>query len=403
MAIVIPEYLSKRSLPLASDIFFHQNIIYFLPTGFHPTEINSVLDFPDYCKKNEVALPYTIWDSCRLYFEADKEALECVKILEPFRRNFIKFVLPIYPRGRKEIDDCKVTLKENPDIYKDFKETALDLTFVSRELLSHILYEIFLEEGYEGAVKYIKENFTSIDDLLLLIAAVLINRLRIFSKMDSSFLMYNHSWYPVFDKLLDLLCKTQKTSSSDSLLVEHFQYKLFEMILYPVYGYCNLHSKNHEIAKIAKEKVAEINCLKEECMSIAEEVVLLPTTDTNLKQKRLSNLLNKRVVGPLGDIANKPVKDINQIIKDFVLDSTVVGGLVAMIENPDPIVLKVALAAGAISASARYLFRDKSLEKNIPSQIILEGMKKMRVDYEQIQNDIKGILIEDTSFPEKWK
>lgn len=403
MAIVIPEYLSKKSLPLASDIFFHQNIIYFLPTGFHPIEINNVLDFPDYCKKKEVALPYIIWDSCRLYFEADKESLECAEILEPFRRSFIKCVLPIYPRGRKEIDDCKVFLKENQDIYEDFKKIALDLTFVSRELLSHILYEIFLEEGNEGAIEYIRENMSSIDDFLFLIAAVLINRLRIFSEMDSAFLIYNHSWYPVFSKISDLLCKVEKNSSSDSFLVEHFQFKLFESILYPVFGYCDLKTKNEKIAKIIKEKIAEINYLKEECMSIAEEVVLLPTTDNTLRQKRLSNLLNKRIVEPLGDITNRPARDIDQIIKDFLLDSTVVGGLIVTIQKPDPTVFKIALAAGAISAAARYLFRDKSLEKNIPNQVILEGMKKMKIDYEQIQKDIRGILIEDTSFPEKWK
>lgn len=403
MAIVIPEYLSKRSFPLASDIFFHQKVTYFLPTGFHPTEINSVLDFPDYCKKNEVALPYAIWDSCRLYFEASKDALESAKILEPFKRDFIKFIIPVYPRGRKQIDECKVILKENPDIYKDFKEIALDLTFVSRELLSHILYEIFLEEGYEGVIKYIMENSASADDFLLLIAAVLMNRIRILMKTEVPILVYNHSWYPVIDKLSSLLDKTQRISASDNFLVEHFHYKLFESILYPIFGYCDLQSKNYEIVKIAREKAEEINCLKEECMFIAEEVVLLHTVDKSLKQKRLSDLINKKIVEPLGGISNKSVKDINQIIKDFVLDSTVVGGLVAMVDKPDPTALKVALAAGAISAGTRYLFRDKSLEKNIPSKIILDGMKKMKVDYGKIQEEIKYILIEDISIPDKWR
>ena len=79
-----------------------------------------------------------------------------------------------------------------------------------------------------------------------------------------------------------------------------------------------LKTKNENIAKISKEKVAEINNLKEECMLIAEEVVLLPTTDNTLKQKRLSNLLKKRIVEPLGDITNKPARDIHQINKDFL-------------------------------------------------------------------------------------
>lgn len=402
MAIVVPEYLSKKSLPLASDIFYHKNIVYFLPTGFHPTEINSVLDFPSYCKTNEVALPYIIWDSCKLYFDADKEALECVKIIEPFRKNFINLVMPAYPRGREQIDECKILLKENPDIYECFKETALDLKFISRELLSHILFEIFLEEGYEGAIKYIKDNFTSFDDLLFLIAAVMVNRLSIFSKLDTPLLIYNHSWYPVFDKLSGLLEKVQNTSLTDSFLVEHFQYKLFETILLPIFGYCDSQKKNYHIAEIAKGKVNEIDCLKRECAIIAEEVVLLPTSDSNLKQKRLSELLNKKVIEPLGDITKKPAKDINQIIKDFMFDSTVVGGLVAMIEKPDSTVLKVALAAGAISAGARYIFRDKSLENNVPSQIIVDGMKRMKVDYKEIQKEINNILIEEISFPKKW-
>lgn len=402
MAIVIPEYLSKKTIPLASDIFYHKNITFFLPTGFHPIEINNVLDFPLYCKENDIALPHTIWSSCRLYFDADIEALECLKILEPFRNKFIKFVLPVYPRGRNQIDECKVILRENPAIYESLKAIPHDTTLVSRELLSHILYEIFLEEGYEGAVKYINQHITSQDDFRLLIAAVLINRLKSLSRIDTSILMYNHSWYPVFHKLLNLLDNGQDTSNSDVFLVEHFQYKLFEEILYPVFGYCDTNSKNQEISKIATDKEVEINNLRSVCMSIAEEVVLLPTKDMQLKQKKLSDLLNIKVVEPLEYITNKPSRDIRQMVRDFTLDSTVVGGILATLETLNPEVLKIALTAGAISASARYLLRDQSLEKSIPSQIILDGMKKMRVDHEQIQNDIKKILIDQVYFPEKW-
>jgi hypothetical protein len=57
MVVVAPGYLNEKSLPYASDIFYHNKLLYFLPTGFHPIELNSVGLFPDFCKSHEVAMP----------------------------------------------------------------------------------------------------------------------------------------------------------------------------------------------------------------------------------------------------------------------------------------------------------------------------------------------------------
>ena len=76
--IVIPSYLNKYCLPYASDIFYHGHLTYFLPTGFMPQEMKTVFEFPQYCRSRAIALPNIIWDMCKLYFENDIEANECV-------------------------------------------------------------------------------------------------------------------------------------------------------------------------------------------------------------------------------------------------------------------------------------------------------------------------------------
>jgi hypothetical protein len=367
MAIIGPGYLNPKSLPYASDIFYHQNLTYFLPTGFHPVEINSVIEFPGYCHQNSIALPAVIWEMPQHYFSSAKASIEAAEVLEPLRNKVVKFVQPIYPRDRKIIEKTKLEILENPILLEKFKLADLDIQLISRELLSHILYELFLEVGFPGAIEYINDQFKSLDDFLLLVASVLINRLKaLFIYPSSELLLYEHSWSPAIHELMKIqdVHKKDITSNSstslDSLEIEHFKFKLFETVLMPLFGRCDSYPKSTFVAQTLEDKHDEINALKQECGCIGREIILLPTSDQHIKQEVLQEQIRQRVLEPLSDISRKSKQDVLKLLTEFTLDGSVIGGLLTIFQGFNPVVLGTGAATAALSIGLRYLLSEKS-------------------------------------------
>jgi len=407
MVIVGPGYLNQKCLPYASDVFYHDRLIYFLPTGFHPLELHSVLEFPRYCYDNSIALPGIIWEMCNLYFENGKAATESINLIEPLRKKFVTIAGAIYSRDRSAIDKSRKLLAEHPLLYEGFQKTAFDLRFAARELLSHVLFEIFIQEGYKGAVEYFRANTNNPDDLLHLIAAVLINRLKLFVSHSTSLLIYEHTWYPLINQMVALYNPDKSTDvdvdKSDSHVVEHFRYKLFETILMPIFGRCDTQSKSHMVAELASKKRKEIDALKDECQLVARKVVLLPTHDVKLRQAELSDMIRKHVTEPLGDLLEKPSKDTQGLLRDFILDSTVIGGVLSILQHDHVNVLITTAAAAGISAGVKYILRKKSRRKIEPSDLLVTGIQKMRIEHEEIQRQLNRISIEEVSLPSEWQ
>jgi hypothetical protein len=405
MVVVGPGYLNHNCLPYASDIFYHKNLIYLLPTGFHPIEMNSVIEFPSYCYDHSIAFPKIIWEMCSLYFDNSKAANEALDIIEPLRGKFIKIVATSYPRGRTAIRSAKRLLMVHPSLQECFERTAFDIRFAARELLSHVLFEVFLEDGYKGAVKYLRANSEKPEELLRLVAAVLINRLR---KLPiHTLLLYEHTWYPMIRQMdaLGLFDKSMDSTigETDSFDVEHFRYKLFETILLPIFGRCDSLPKSRMIAEVAEKKYQEIEEFKRVCGTIAREVVLLPTTSVEIKQTKLSDMIGEYVTEPLSAIVEQQSKQVQNLLRAFVLNSTVIAGLLAALTGTDIGILGVAAAAGAISTGVRYILRLHSQQKVEPTALLLTGMRNRRVAYEQVERHLNSVSIEQLTLPEDWQ
>jgi len=405
MSVVGPGYLSHNCLPYASDIFYHGNLIYLLPTGFHPIELNSVIEFPTYCYDHSIAFPEIIWEMCSLYFENSKDATEALDIIEPLRGRFIQIIATSYPRGRTAIRSAKQLLVANPSLQECFEKTAFDLRFAARELLSHVLFEVFIEEGYKGAVKYLRANSKEPEEFLQLVAAVLINRLR--SLPTRTLLLYEHTWYPMLHQMnaLGLFDKSGDSAvrETESFDVEHFRYKLFETILLPIFGRCDSQPKSRVIAEVADTKHEEIEEFKRVCGTIAREVVLLPTSDVGIKQMKLSEMIREKVTEPLSAIVEQQPKQVQNLLRDFALDSTVIAGLLAVLTGANINVLGLAAAAGATSTGVRYILHPNSQQKVRPSTLLLEGMQKGRVSFEQIEKHLNGITMKQVTLPKDWE
>lgn len=396
-AVVGPTYLNKNCLPFAADVFYHGKTTYFLPTGFHPLELQSVIEFPGYCKTRLIALPRVIWEMCRLYFENDIEAEECAEILKPLRKDHIIIAASIYNRDIKTINETKQFMQRYPQLFSIFMSTEFNLNFAARELMGHVLYENILENGLPGSVKYIRKNSTRVNDLVQLIAAVIINRIRQFTPHIENLLIYEHEWYPLIIEAnkCQEIDKGQyfPNQNKDSVEIEVFRFRLFEQILNPIFGRCDNQSKNEKIAILANSKKQEINLLKNKCERIAREISLMPTQEIQLKQRRLNEMIENEITIPLSEITEQPIKKIKESLLEFIVDSTLIGGILAITQGAGITTLTTAAAAGAISTAAKYIV-NSSRVKTTPSGILVAGMKQMKIKYEQVQRYLSEIPIE---------
>lgn len=398
MPIVAPTYISDRTLPYASDIFYHGRLTYFLPTGFHPIEAHSIAGFPGYCGGASIALPKWIWDFCRSYFENTTNALQCLKTLAPLRERHVTFVAAAYPRGQAAIEHAREILRAHPPIRQAIERVDLDMAFVSREVMSHVLFEIFLEDGYKGAVRYFRDNSASADATFDLVAAVLVNRLRLFCSDSSPLLVHEHSWYPAIAELASVESKSSG-ERTDADIVEHFTYKLFETVLLPLFGRIDSPDKAKTVALLTDKQASSISALKAACSRIARDVVLLPTADSSLRQQMLTEGITAHITEPLAELIHKPKRDLLGLLKDFSLDSTVIGGLLAITDVTTVSAVGLAMAAGALSAGSRYLVNERQLKQELPAQLLIDGMQRAKIKEQEMVAQLSTIALNSVEFP----
>src|SRR5271157_4229436 len=380
MIVVAPGYLNEKSLPYASVIFYHNQLLYFLPTGFHPIELKNVGLFPEFCRSHGIAMPQLLWTMCDLYFQNSKSASDCINILEPFRKKHVVIAMASYPRDRTAINAAQRLLLENPRLLSTFEIIDLDFRLLAREILSHVLYEIFIEEGYKGAIDYFRANASTPDQFIRLAAATLLNRFKIFAGHETKILVYEQTWYPFFQAFASV--SGDIILNDDAQQVEHFRYKLFEAILLPIFGKCDSKRKSEFVVKTASQHAGAITGLKNACEKVARKVVLLPTESNELKQKVLAEELQKQITEPLSSFISKPHRDVLNLIRKFSLDSTVIGGLLAITQGVGWSEMAIAAAAGAVATGIKYLISEELVRPEHPSELFVAGMKKACINEE---------------------
>jgi hypothetical protein len=313
-------------------------------------------------------------------------------------------VTTIYDRNEIAIIKAKKVFQRNRDLLDLFKRTSFDLPFPSRELLSHVFSDLFLEGGYDKSVNYLLRETKTTDKTIELLLAVMINRLRIFANPDSSLLLYDHTWYSFLARVCDILLSNTGTKSSepsDSDKEEHLCYKIFEAILLPIFGRIDCIEKSEITARISSERSAEISGLKEECKQIARAVITSGTKDKNINDGILRDQIKTRISDPLSALIRKPITDVKQILYDFTLDSGVIGGLIGLVQGTNINTIGVAAAAGALSAGFRYLVSERSQTKTNASKLLIDGMKNINLDAETMNRHLQNISIHNLEIPKE--
>jgi hypothetical protein len=265
---------------------------------------------------------------------------------------------------------------------------------VARELFSHVLYEVFIQDGYDGAIRYLKEVAGTPSDALLLIAAVVTNRLEGFVKQSAPMLIYESTWYPFLAELSKVTNGgTPNEEATDENIVEHFRFKLFEAILLPVFGRCDSVAKSQWVADLAQRKKAEIEALKQACGAIAVDVALMPTENRNLRQEQLATQISERVIEPLMAVLDRPRQESLELIRDALIDSGLFSALLSAPLGASINTIGMAALAGTMSAIARQMVRsaDRKVE---PSALLAQGMIDRGIKYQPIFERLRSISLE---------
>lgn len=388
--IVCPNYLCYDTLPYAADIFYHGKLTYFFPTGITPYEWENVIEFPRYCSVRNIVLPQIIWEMQEKYFECSKQAVVCSKILEPLEKRIAK-VATVYPRDINAISKCRKELRSTSGLIECFSKSADDLNFLTREVFSHVFLEVHLEGGFRLVKEYLEDNFKDQEATIELLAAVITNRVkRVFCNEDINFLIYNHSWYPF---LMDLLNEEENFNDKKSIDdIDPAIHRLFTEIVSPIFGKCDSREKTEYIARIVEKQGDAVTALKNICKEIIQTSMFYENEKVDLRDEKLKSLLEEKVIEPLGYMISKPKNDVKKIFSDFVLDSTVIGGALGVIESFSPATIGVSAAAGSISVGLKYLLNEKKNKKCEPSSLLMEGLKKNKIEYLQYENALKEII-----------
>lgn len=388
--VVCPNYLCYDTLPYAADIFYHGNLTYFLPIGITPYEWENVIEFPEYCAERNIAMPRIIWEMQDKYFECSKQAVECSKILEPLELRILK-ANAIYPRDINAILKCRKELSNTSGLLECFSKSADDLNFLTRELFSHVFLDVHLEGGFGLVKEYLEENFQNQETTIELLAAVTTNRIkRVFCNEDMNYFIYNHSWYPF---LMELLKEEENFIDKKSIgSVDPAIHRLFTEIVSPIFGKCDSREKTEYIARIVEKQGDAIIALKNICKEIIQTSMFYENEKVDLRDEKLKSLLAEKVIEPLGYMMSKPKNDVKKALTDFVLDSTVISGVLGMLEGFSPFTVGVSAVAGSISVGLKYLIDEKKNNKCTPTRLLVEGLKKNKIEYLQYENALKELI-----------
>jgi hypothetical protein len=114
-------------------------------------------------------------------------------------------------------------------------------------------------------------------------------------------------------------------------------------------------------------------------------------------------LLSSRCMVFFSSLLGKPRNDVLRLLRDFVLDSTVIGGLLSITQGAGIATAGVAAAAGALSAGFRYLISERSQRKIQPSSLLIEGIRRVSLEAEAMHRHLQSISMRDLAIPVEWQ
>jgi len=392
--LVLPGYLSEQVIPEVADVLYFDQLLYWLPTGFTDVEYAAIVNFPRFCADEGIELPDIIWNLIVRYREADANALEAAKILKPLKEgDVIKYVLPIYGRGRREVEAAATVVRADSHLKSCFARAPFDIWLFARELVGHALFGVFVEDGYEGSIRVLREGISSDESLTALLEAVVANRLIAMTGSYSA-VIYDSRWLPLLEAVQDSSYVPQaqpEGSSRETDPVEYTTFRIFSEILRPVFGRCDELSKNSWVASMRQARRDDILALRDQCRAVALNVLAASDALPSVREEILRRELQERIADPLRGLTSSPGRDARGIGISVLLDSGVVGALLGVFSGFDPRTVLTATGAAAVASIGRRMFESSNLPGHLT--LLRDGLIATEGEYAQMRADLLEITI----------
>jgi hypothetical protein len=146
------------------------------------------------------------------------------------------------------------------------------------------------------------------------------------------------------------------------------------------------------------EKREEIENLINVCRSISTDFLLLQSRDSELKRKKLSFLLEERIIEPLSNLLEQPKRNAKKFLIKSIASSGVIASLISMTTQPNFLTLGISATAGTISAGINQLIEQQA-KKKIPTKFLITSLRKMKIKEDFVIQRLREIP--QQTMPEK--
>jgi hypothetical protein len=400
--VVLPGYLSDEILPEVADILYFPHMLYWMPTGFTDVEVNAVAEFPAYCGERRIDMPDSVWNLLSWYRESDERALSAAELLHPLREaQLVQYLLPVYGRGQREVEVARQALLADSDLQRSLSTAPFDACLFARELIGHALFGVFVEAGYEGSVRVFRDALTTEESFTDILGAATINRISAMLRTDMIPLIYDQGWLSLFNAIKANRELTGEnggepsTSQNDEREwpLEYSTFRIFGEILRPVFGVCDTVSKNSWVAQMREGRADDIARLRSECKDVAVSMLgasgEIPSVRTEILRRELQN----RIADPLQALASTSKRQVREVAKSVVFDSTVIGTIFGMLTNFDPRTIGLSVVSAAVASIGRQMLESPSAPGHLC--LLRDGLIATEGQYAELRRHLLALSVSE--------
>jgi hypothetical protein len=393
--VVLPGYLSDELLPEVADILYFPRMLYWMPTGFTDVEYNAVAEFPVYCREQGIDMPDSVWNLLSWYRESDERALRAAELLRPLREaRLVQYLLPAYGRGQREIELARQALLADNDLQSSLSAAPFDACLFARELIGHALFGVFVEAGYEGSARVFREALATENSFSDALGAATINRISVMLRTRMIPLTYDQRWIPLLNaieanrELGGENSGEPATSQNDEgeWILESSTFRIFGEVLRPVFGVCDTVGKNSWVAQMREARADDIARLRSECKDVAVTMLGASSEIPSVRTEILRRELQNRIVDPLQALAGTSKRQVREVAKSVVFDSTVVGAVFAVFTSFDPRTIGMSVVSAAVASIGRQMLESPSAPGHLC--LLRDGLIATEGEYAELRRHL---------------
>jgi hypothetical protein len=269
-----------------------------------------------------------------------------------------------------------------------------DACLFARELIGHALFGVFVEAGYEESVTVFRDAIATEESFTDILGAATINRISVMLRAGIVPLVYDWRWIPFFNAIeanRELAGENggeRATSRSDEneWPLESSTFRIFGEILRPVFGVCDTVGKNSWVAQMRERRADDIARLRSECKNVAVSMLGVSGEIPSVRTEILRRELQNRISDPLQALASTSKRQVREVAKSVVFDSTVIGTIFGMLTNFDPRTIGLSVVSAAVASIGRQMLESPSAPGHLC--LLRDGLIATEGEYAELRRHL---------------